>query len=134
MVTNRLGDSPSPEIEVIPRFTGPNPSVDRAPLNRNDTTEVKDLQPWFHDSYYIPPAQSQPSWTAAGPARHEMHISTFRLRQMAGKYGQNQEGMHTNIPRPVRSGRIQMQAGRQRNFLTVQRYRGQSYSETTTTI
>lgn len=130
----RKNDSPvSPTPELVRYSVATNPGIDRTPLNQNDSQEYRNLAPWFHKSFYLPPPQGQPSWTAAGPPRLELHMGTFRLRRLSGKYGQDQEGMHSNIVRPLLPNRSKMQAGKQ-NFLTIQRYTGQSYSETTKTV
>lgn len=101
--------------------------------NSNDTLVVRDRGPWFHSSYYIGPGSGVVNWTEAGPSRPSLHLHRFNWRRVAGWSGQTREGMHTMIP----SNNPQLQSGKQRmqrtsqNMLTVQRYRGQSYSQTT---
>lgn len=100
------------------------------PQNQNTTLIVRTRGAYLRESYYLPPAAGWVSWTAAGPARRIIKERNFTWRPIvaAPRY----QGLHTNIPIQPRdeAGRQRMQPRRQ-NRLTVQRYRGQTYSQTT---
>lgn len=114
-------------------------SIDRAPSGYNDALIQRTRGVMYRKAYYIPPALGSQnlSWTAAGPIK-DMPTTRFtrNLRPLVGGSNQDREGMHTNLPTGQRqvggqlAGRTRMTAGKQ-NRLTVQRYRGQSYSQTT---
>lgn len=99
---------------------------------QNDNQIRKDRGPWWHVEDVAPyPAKRE--FTKAGPVRPELHMRTFAWRQQSGDSFQSREGMHTEIPKQqpqLLSGKETMQRARQ-NRLTVQVYRGQSYSQTT---
>lgn len=114
-------------------------SIDRAPGNTNDTLITRTRLYLWREPYYIPPAQAELSWTAAGPAR-SMPTTRFNrnIRPIVGGSNQEYEGAHTYLPTGQQGGnqlkgRKSMAPGKQNN-LTVQRYRGQSYSATTKVI
>lgn len=109
--------------------------IDRgfAPGNTNDREINKTRGPWYHRPYYIPPGGFPINWTEAGPVRNELHMRTYTYRRESGQSFQFREGMHTMVPRQQaqqQNGKEKMTSARQ-NRLTVQRYRGQSYSNTT---
>lgn len=111
----------------------PGVSYDRAPGNTNDTLIQYSRGPWFHQGYYIGPGQGVVDWTKSGPSRPSLHMWRRTWNPTAGWSGQTNEGMHTMIPAQnpqLQQGKTPMQRY-QRPFLTVQRYRGQSYSQTT---
>lgn len=95
----------------------------------NDQGITKMRGPWFHTGNMIPLANPI-RWTEAGPIRPEMHFFTFSWRRWSGGAFQNREGLHTMLPRPGLSTRHQMMA-RGQNRLAIQRFRGQSFSQTT---
>lgn len=99
---------------------------------QNDSSIRKDRGPWWHVEDVAPyPAHRE--FTAAGPVRPELHMRTFSYRKWSGGSHQSHEGMHTQIPKQqpqLLSGKETMSRARQ-NRLTVQVYRGQSYSQTT---
>lgn len=108
--------------------------IDRgfAPGDTNDKLVNKSRGPWYHRPYYIPPPIPV-NWTQAGPVRNELHMRTYTYRKESGESFQYREGMHTMVPRQnaqKQIGKERMTSARQ-NRLTVQRYRGQSYSNTT---
>lgn len=111
-------------------------SIDRAPGNTNDTLIERTRSYMYRRPYYISPATASGNlnWTAAGPAR-DMPTTRFNRnwRPLVGGSHQNMWGWHTN-PSGARdnklAGKSRMRPGKQNN-LTVQRYRGQSYSQTT---
>lgn len=83
-------------------------------------------------------------WTAAGPARAELHMSTqeWRREQGGSRYpfipGSPTGGRHTMIPSGVSrtvtryvAGQIPQMTGARVNRLSSARYSGQSYSQTT---
>ncbi len=117
-------------------------STDRAPSGYNDTLVKRSRGIIYRKAYYLPPAlgAGELSWTAAGPIK-DMPTTRFSrtLRPLVGGSNQDKEGMHTNLPTGQQqvggqlSGKSSMVAGRQ-NRLSVQRYRGQSYSQTTKAI
>jgi hypothetical protein len=84
----------------------------------------------MRESYYLPAANNWVNWTAAGPIRRIIKEMNFTYRPIVG--APRWKGLHTNIPIQPRdqAGRARMKARRQ-NRLTVQRYRGQTYSQTT---
>lgn len=100
------------------------------PQNTNATLIVRARGGYLRESYYLPPAQGMANWTAAGPARNTLRERNFTWRPIvaAPRY----KGLHTNIPIQPRdeAGRQAMRPRRQ-NRLTVQRFRGQTYSQTT---
>lgn len=108
--------------------------LDRNPSIANDTRITRTRIPIFRRGYYIPPAQAWMNWTESGPTRD---IITFRfsrnIRPIVGGSNQDLYGMHTNPERTITDplkGKPRMRPGRQ-NRLTVQKYRGQSFSQTT---
>lgn len=102
---------------------------------RNDTEITRAREIAFRRPYYLPAATASGNlnWTAAGPARD---LPTFRfnrnVRPIVGGSNQDLYGMHTNIENRGNqlAGKPRMRPAGQ-NRLTVQRYRGQSYSQTT---
>lgn len=134
---------PPPEERVLSRpgwqgaYDGA--TTDRAPSGYNDTLILRSRGIIYRKAYYLPPATGAGnlSWTAAGPIK-DMPTTRFsrNLRPIVGGSNQDKEGMHTNLPTGQQQpggqlrGRNAMVAGRQ-NRLSVQRYRGQSYSQTT---
>lgn len=116
-------------------------SVDRAPGNTNDTLIQRFRRYVARRPYYIEPAlgSAELSWTDAGPAPDIVSFRFVRnIRPIVGGSHSDMWGMHTNIPTGQKAGNAlpgkkRMVPGRQ-NRLTVQRYRGQSYSSTTTVV
>lgn len=111
------------------------------PDARFDGQVQKARGPWFHCGNYIPLAEKI-RWTDAGPIRPEMHFWTFAWRRGSGQYGRALEGLHTMLPAPTKykqadEARRQTAPNRTimkrpyQNRVTVQRYRGQSFSATT---
>lgn len=108
-----------------------------------DTEIMRDRGPWYKQSRYMPPGVSWVSWTAAGPARPELHMRNATLREMVGNSRSRfpvvdspTGGMHTmtpsgvsrTVPRYVTTP--QMQSARI-NRLSPGQYSGQTYSQTT---
>jgi hypothetical protein len=114
-------------------------SIDQAPGYTNDTLINRKREYIFRRPYAMPTATASGniSWRDSGPIKD---IPTFRfnrnIRPLVGGAHPERWGLHTNIPSGVKSGtqqlpdRKKMKAGKQ-NRLTVQRYRGQSFSSTT---
>lgn len=128
--------------------TGPDPiDLNRPPrqdfseLSRenpraNDSLIEKDRKYLYRNAHYTPPGDNagNHNWTADGPVKS---LPTFRFnrnwRPIVGGGHRDMWGQHTNLRTLGRNqleGKARMRGGRQ-NRLTVQRYRGQSYSETT---
>lgn len=116
-------------------------SLNNQPGYTNDTLIQRLRIYMFRRAYYIPPAlgAGDLSWTAAGPIR-DLPTTRFNrnLRPIVGGSHADRWGMHTNLPTGQQAGNAlpgkkRMVPGRQ-NRLTVQRYRGQSYSATTTVL
>lgn len=108
------------------------------PHYTNDDLIVRERTVQFRRPYYQPPAlgAGNLSWVDAGPVRD---IPTTRwvrnIRPIVGGSHQDVWGKHTNLPTGQKNGnqldgKKKMVPGRQ-NRLTVQKYRGQSYSSTT---
>lgn len=104
--------------------------------NTNDQLIQRNRGPWMHVGYYLPPPVTEISWTAAGPARPELHMRQGGYRRWSGADNQFYEGMHSNGPAGTALTnkrileKVQMTPPVQ-NPITVPRYRGQSYSQTT---
>lgn len=117
-------------------------SIDRAPSGTNDTLIQRQRGIMYRRARYQPPGEGGGtlSWTDAGPAR-DLPTTRFNRnwRPIVGGAHQYAEGQHTNLPTGQKQvggqlkGKSAMVAGRQ-NRLTVQRYRGQSYSQTTSVV
>lgn len=114
-------------------------SFDRAPGMLNDTEIVRQRNYLWRRAYAIPAAQAWHNPLADGPTR-DMPTTRFNrnIRPIVGGSKQSSEGMHTYLPTGQQgssqlAGKKRMMPGRQ-NRLTVQRYRGQSYSATTQVI
>lgn len=107
-----------------------NPAVS----NTNDALIERLKGGWWHNPYYMPPATGSGniSWTAAGPAPSMLNMKRITYRRLVGGSKSYMEGLHTNIPHQPRdlNGKTAMRPGRQ-NQLTVQTYRGQSFSSQT---
>lgn len=104
------------------------------PGNVNDKLIQKERGGIFRNAYYMEPATASGnlSWTAAGPVPTLLNMRKRNLRPIVGGSQSDRWGMHTNIPLQPRdlAGKNKMRPGRQ-SQLTVQVYRGQSYSSTT---
>lgn len=132
------GLAPLPQVLSRPGWQGhlEGSSIDRAPGNTNDDLITRTRGLVYRRAFYIAPATASGnlSWTAAGPAK-DMPTTRFNrnIRPIVGGSNQHMWGMHTN-PTGTRdnalSGKPRMVAAK-RSQLTVQRYRGQSYSATT---
>lgn len=114
-------------------------SVDRAPGMLNDTLITRARNYLWRRAYAIPAAQAWHNPLDDGPTR-DMPTTRFdrNLRPIVGGSNQSYEGMHTYLPTGQQgqsqlAGKKRMAPGRQ-NRLTIQRYRGQSYSATTQVI
>lgn len=116
-------------------------SIDRAPGNTNDTLITRVREYVWRRAYSLPVATASAniSWIDSGPTR-DMPTTRFNrnIRPIVGGSNQVYEGMHTYLPTGQKgdsqlAGKKRMTPGRQ-NRLTVQRYRGQSYSSTTQVI
>lgn len=110
--------------------------VNRANPATNDSLIQRRREYIWRRAYSLPVAQAWNNPVADGPTR-DMPTTRFNrnLRPLVGGSHQNMVGMHTYLPTGQQggsqlSGRAVMRAGHQ-NRLTVQRYRGQSYSSTT---
>jgi hypothetical protein len=116
----------------------------RDPETRNDVPIRRARMPFFRVARVIPPGDSFVNWTAAGPARPELHMRNASLRTMVGntasRYpvvpGTPTSGMHTMTPPGVARtmGRYattpQIVPGRF-NRLSPGQNSGQTYSQTT---
>ena len=134
----------SPRVLSRPGWQGAyeGSSIDRAPGYTNDTLIRKTRGILYRKSYYIEPATGAGnlSWTNAGPVR-DLPTTRFtrNLRPIVGGSNQVHEGMHTTLPTGQHQsggqlrGRTRMTPGYQ-NRLSVQRYRGQSFSQTTAPV
>ena len=115
------------------------PDYSMPPASINDQQMFKERGPWFHAANMIPPAD-QVRWTDSGPIRLEMHQATFAYRPWSGHFFQNQEGLHTMLPAEHRakltkgSNKPYITQRPRQNRLAFQRYRGQTYSQTTQVI
>jgi hypothetical protein len=105
-------------------------STANPPQNSNTTLNARARGGYYRESYYIAPANGWVNWTAAGPIRRIIREWNYNYRPVVAS--PRWQGLHTNIPIQPRdqAGRARMQARRQ-NRLTVQRFRGQTYSQTT---
>lgn len=122
-----------PERQDFTQRTNYNPRA-------NDTLIQKERDYLYRRPTYFPPGDGggNHSWTNDGPAKD---LPTFRFnrnyRPIVGGGHRDMWGWHTNIPtnqsRNALEGKPRMRPGKQNN-LTVQRYRGQSYSQTTQVI
>lgn len=138
-----IGHSPevhplTPEILSRPTQNQASGENNFAPGNTNDTLIVRTRGILFRRASYIPPAlgPGNLSWTDAGPIR-DLPTTRFNrnIRPIVGGSHADRWGMHTNLPTGQQAGNAlpgkkRMTPGRQ-NRLTVQRYRGQSFSATT---
>lgn len=115
-------------------------TVDFAPSRGRDSLIIRQRQYLWRRAYYILPGDTpgNHNWVADGPIRDMPTTRVNRnLRPVVGSglHSMADWGFHTNIPSGAKSGNAlkgkpRMVPGRQ-NRLTVQRYRGQSYSSTT---
>lgn len=105
-------------------------STAQPPQNTNAILIRRARGGYYRESYYLSPANNWVNWTAAGPIRRIIKEWNFTYRPVVA--APRWQGLHTNIPIQPRdqAGRARMQARRQ-NRLTVQRFRGQTYSQTT---
>lgn len=100
-----------------------------APMNTQDTMNTKVRSPWWDRGNEMLPVNIG-NWSASGPQRPSLRLFVMNYRK--GSQPNRNTGMHTNPGVPTRDlrGRDVMQAT-PRARLTVQRYRGQSFSSTT---
>jgi len=114
---------------------------DRVPSIGNDTLIIRQrAYLWRRQLDYIRPGDTpgNHSWVADGPIR-DMPTTRFNRnvaqKPGAGLHSMADWGLHTNIPTGQKIGNALAGKSRMRpaaqNRLTVQRYRGQSYSATT---
>jgi hypothetical protein len=130
----------TPEILDRPGWQGryAGASNNFQPGDRNDNLIVRERGLTYRRAYYIQPAlgPGNLSWVDAGPVRDIPNTRFNRnVRPIVGGSHQDTWGKHTDIPTGQKSGnqlkgKKEMVPGRQ-NRLTVQKYRGQSYSATT---
>ncbi|MGA5128804.1 hypothetical protein ACPCTO_03255 [Streptomyces olivoreticuli] len=137
--TLRRGDG-SGGAPLWGRVRGGRPPLERvqgpAFANRSSDTETRLRGSYWRAGNYIP-ARDPLRWTDAGPIRMEMHQHVFTYRKWSGGSHSDREGLHTGTPVPIRAKRtagsnkpVRMARPR-RTRLTVQQYRGQTYSSTT---
>lgn len=109
--------------------------MNRVPTSYNDTLIERDRTYLYRrPSYYYPgDGGGNHNWTADGPAK-DLPTTRFNrnIRPLVGGGHRDMWGQHTNIVMVKNglTGKPRMRPGQQ-NRLTVQRYRGQSYSATT---
>lgn len=116
----------------------------RYPGTVYDTGVIRERRPFYSALARSPVGDSWVDWTAAGPARAELHMRTTEWRCEAGygatRYpvipGSPTGGRHTMTPSAVartvpRYQETQQQTGARINRLSSSRYAGQSYSQTT---
>lgn len=125
---------------AIGRVRGGRPPVELvqgpAVANRSMETETRMRGAYWRTGNYIP-ARDPLRWTEAGPIRPDMHMATYTYRRWSGGSHSDREGLHTGTPVPLTaargkgSGKPRTMARPRRSALTVQRYRGQTYSATT---
>lgn len=134
----------------IPRAVGmTSPGINRQrvrdPRYINDGRIRRDHSPWYPVDNVSGVGDASVNWTACGPPRPEMHTRMVNYRVMAGTSATRfipnpmdpTTGLHTRTA-PIRSGNLprivggapQMRPPRQ-DRLTVARYTGQTYSQTT---
>jgi hypothetical protein len=106
---------------------------DRDPGNTLDDGVTKNKQAWWQHSNEGPLPKNIGNWTESGPVNPTLRLMTITWRRTS--QGRRNLGMHTNIAWSPRNlpGRESMVA-RSQNRLTVARYRGQSFSSTTTVL
>lgn len=123
---------------------GMDTEIVRDPRTNHDALITYDRGPWYHREQATPAGVSWISWSAAGPARPELHVRNHTLRKMAGnsrsRYpfvkGSPTGGMHTmsagTVDRTVRRyGSVPQQTGARIHRLLPGQYHGQTYSQTT---
>jgi hypothetical protein len=116
----------------------------RDPQTSADDLILRDRGPWYHSEAVTPPPVTWISWTAAGPARPELHVRNHSLRKMVGNsrsrypFVRNSPtgGMHTMSPNTVdrtvrRYQSVPQQTPGRNNRLLPGQYHGQTYSQTT---
>lgn len=117
----------------------------RYPGDANDDRIRRDRIPWYPSDQRSGVGTGEVDWTAAGPARPELHMRNVTVRRMAGT-DQTRAlanpvdptvGLHTN-PAIRPSGNLQRYAAgvpvmrpARTDRLSPARYNGQSYSQTT---
>ena len=135
--TSRTGLKPSNPRSRQDAFTGEamvnrrSMSVqDLDPMQTLDDGITKQKDAWWQHSNQSPLPINFGNWPAAGPVSPTLRLKTFTWRRVP--FGRRNTGMHTNIAFSPRTlpGRDKMVA-RQQNRLTVARFRGQSFSQTT---
>lgn len=109
---------------------------DRYNPSANDTLIQRKREYRYRRPIYFGAANNWVNWTAAGPSR-DLPTTRFNrnVRPIVGGGHRDMWGQHTNLDTGQAggnqlSGKPRMMPGKQNN-LTVQRYRGQSYSQTT---
>lgn len=100
---------------------------------KNNENNFIDQSPWYHKSYTKAHTVDPGDWNASGPVRQALHFRTLRYRRFQGDFHSDSTGMHSRLPKNavLKSNRPQTMAGGHTNLLTVNQYRGQSYSDTT---
>jgi len=113
--------------------------MNREPLTHNDTLIQHERGILWRRPNYQPPANGWVNWTECGPAK-DLPTTRFNRnwRPIVGGGHRAQWGQHTYMDSGQHggsqlAGKSRMRPAKQ-NQLTVQRYRGQSYSSTTNTV
>lgn len=146
----RLGNSAGGAPATLARFTAGNQAAQAATDPQyygatNDDQIRRDRTPWFPRPTKSGAGTGTVDWTAAGPARPQLHMRNVTVRTMAGTSATRYPaspydpsiGLHSQTPISPR-GNIQryqakapvMKPGRN-DRLSPARYTGQSYSQTT---
>lgn len=117
----------------------------RFPGDEFDAEVQRARGPWYHRGAYMPPGLSQVNWTAAGPARPELHVRQATNRLWSGNSRSRfpvvdtpTTGMHTQPPAMGpgstlngRYARTPQQTAARINRLSPGQYSGQTYSQIT---
>lgn len=154
-VYTQVDDNSSGGRAALPRprtiSNGVVDEIDRFPGNLNDGQIFRDRQAVYHVEYISSGRDSGlVNWTAAGPARREIHTRQATLRVMQGNTNSRNydpvptglgpqtqgHGMHSTPPGGVahtsgRYGATHQMTRPRTNRIQPGQYTGQSYSETT---
>jgi hypothetical protein len=138
---NRLLDAPGGE----PYQGGPFAHIEiefvGGPDAPNVALDFRSRGTWWRENHFIPPAEPI-RWTDSGPSRLNMRQNTFSWRRGAGNSSTANKFIfgHTMLPQPYAptfnrgANKAYVMSQPHDNRVTVQRYRGQSYSQTTQVI
>lgn len=133
-VNQRLAGDDTPPFDGGVMVNRRSQSVkDLAPMDTLDDMNLKNKSPWWDTGNEIKPINIG-DWPASGPQRPSLRLRTFDWRK-GSQPNSNGYGMHTNIDFSDRTlaGHERMRRPQQ-DKLTVQRYRGQSFSSTTVVL